>query len=110
MKTSVYVRCVAVAAFAMAPFAAFSQDADTTQACVDAFVAQNFPGQTPIVRVEREKTLGLPLQLSRSASHVKLTAAKRESGLVLATATCTEKKGVITLTPDVAATAVIAAR
>jgi hypothetical protein len=111
MKTSGYVRLLALASFAMAPIAAFSQDTNTTQACVDAFVTQNFPGQETIVKVDRERSLGLPLQLNRSIARVQLKAASLESGAVLASATCTEKKGVITLTAAyVAPTAVIAAR
>ena len=111
MKTSGYIRLLAVASFVMAPFAAYSQDTTSTQACVDAFVAQNFPGQTPIVKVERDGMLRLPLELNRRNSPLKLTAASRESGDVLVTAVCTERNGVVTLAANyVSPVAVIAAR
>jgi hypothetical protein len=111
MKTSVYARSILVASLALAPLAAFSHDKTTSQACVDAFVAQNLPGQTPIIRVDRGQSTVMPLAFGRTVPALKLTAAKLESGAVLAIATCTAKNGVITLTPDiVAASAVIAAR
>ena len=111
MKTSGYIRLLAVGSFVMAPFAAYSQDSSATQACVAAFVAQNFPGQTPIVKVERDGLLRMPLELNRWNSPLKLTAAKRESGEVLVTAVCTKRKGVVTLAADYTnPIAVVAAR
>ena len=98
MKTSVYVRLLAVASVALAPFAAIAQDADVKQACVDAFVAQNFPGQTPVIKVERD-TMRLPLVFNSGSVSMKLSAADG-AGRVLVAATCTEKRGVVTLSPD----------
>lgn len=100
MKTSVCVRLMAVATVALAPFAAFGQDVDTTQSCVDAFVAKNFPGQTPTINIEKESALRVPLSLNARSMTLKLTAASRETGRVLATATCTEKRGVVTILPE----------
>jgi hypothetical protein len=104
MKTSVYVRMMAVASIALTPFAAFGQEADVTQACINAFVAQNFPGQEPIIKVSKEYTLRVPLSLSRGAFSLQLSAASVDTGRVLATATCTEKRGVVKLSPDRSAT------
>lgn len=109
MKTSAYVRVLAVAAVAMAPFAAFGQDTATSQACVDAFVAQNFPGQTPTIKVENDLEVRLPLSLFYSVRSMQLIAADHVSGRVLATATCTHKSGVVKLVPSYSA-ALIAAR
>jgi len=111
MKTSVGVRLMAVASVALAPFAAFGHDTVDTQSCVDAFVAQHFPGQTPIINVEKSSAARLPLALYTGgvAVSVKLTAASRETGRLLATATCTTKRGVVKLSPDNSA-ALIATR
>jgi len=107
MKTSVGVRMLVVASV-LAPLSAFGHGTNSTQSCVDAFVAQNFPGQTPIINVDKQAVM-LPLALYRNGVSVKLTAASRETGRVLATATCTAKKGVVKLIPEYSAT-VIAAR
>ena len=110
MKTSVGVRLVAVASIALAPFAAFGHDASDAQLCADAFVAQNFPGQTPIINVEKNDVVPLPLSLRRRATSVKLTAASRQTGRLLATATCTAKRGVVKLSPQYPAATLISAR
>jgi hypothetical protein len=109
MKTSVYVRLLAVTSLALTPLAAFAQDSDTTKMCIDAFVAQNFPGQTPLINVAKDNSVRVPLALNRGAYILKLSAASRETGRVLATATCTEKRGVVMLSPD-RSSALIAAR
>ena len=109
MKTSVYVRFMVVASLAMAPLAAYSQDREATQACVNAFVAQHFPGQAPIVRLQMGEVRLMPLMMSKSSFSMKLVATNHASGDVLVTATCKEKRGVVTLTSN-HATAVIASR
>ena len=108
MKTSVGVRLMAVASVALAPFAAFGHDTNSSQSCVDAFVAQHFPGQSPIIKVEKD-SVRVPLVLYTNAVSIKLTAASRETGRLLATATCTSKGGVVELSPEYSA-ALISAR
>jgi hypothetical protein len=107
MKTSVGVRLLVVASVALAPFAAFGRDANSTQLCVDAFVAQHFPGQSPIINVEKE-AMRVPLALYSHGASVKLTAASRETGRLLATATCTSKGGAVKLSPEYSAVIVSA--
>jgi len=99
MKTSVYVRMLAVASVALAPFAAFGQDVDPTQACVDAFVAKNFPGQSLTINVSKNG-LRMPVELSGNAVKVRLSAASTESGEVLVSATCIARRGVVKMLQD----------
>jgi hypothetical protein len=98
VKTSAYLRCVAVAAIALTPFAAQADDA-VMDACVKTFVAQNFPGQSPTIRIERTHRYPLPLVLQTSAPRVKLVASDVNTDRVLATATCGEKRGIVTVEP-----------
>ncbi len=107
MKTSRYVRCFAIASIAMAPLAAHSASNGPTKACIEAFVAQNFPGQTPTIKVEKYDSFHSTLAFSVPFS-LKLSAANR-SGEVLASATCKSREGIVTLTSDQTAT-LIAAR
>jgi hypothetical protein len=98
MKTSVYVRALAVASVALAPLASFAQDQDQDQAqmCADAFVAQNFPGQSPTISLDRELTRRAS---SSDSVRMRLSAANRRTGVVLASATCVAKRGVVKLYP-----------
>lgn len=103
MKTFARVLLVAVA---LTPAAAFSKD--NTQACVDAFVAQNFPGQSPVIKVERDTESRLPLALN-SAPTLKLIAADQTSGRVLASALCSAKTSGVKLIQNSSA-AIVAAK
>jgi hypothetical protein len=103
MKTFARVLMVAVA---LTPVAAFSQD--NSEACVAAFVAQNFPGQSPVIKVERETTLRLPLALN-GAPTLKLVAADQTSGRVLASAICTTNGGNVKLVQNSSA-AIVASK
>jgi hypothetical protein len=99
MKTSALVRVVAVAAVAFAPFSVQAQDSEVLNACVDAFVAQNFADKSTTVRFERNYGYQLPLVLQTRAPRVKLVATEKSTDRVLATATCGEKGGIITVEP-----------
>jgi hypothetical protein len=94
MKTSVFVRALAVASVALAPLASFAQDLDQAQMCADAFVAKNFPGRSPTVNWEKDSTLRYA---ASDTVRVRLSAANRQTGVVVATATCVAKHGVVKL-------------
>lgn len=98
MNTSVCIRFVAVAAVALTPFAAHADDA-VMDACVKTFVAQNFPGQSPAIRIERDYGYLMPLVLQNRTPRVKLVASDVNTDRVLATATCGEKRGIVTIEP-----------
>jgi hypothetical protein len=89
---------LAVAVLAVSPMAAYSNDSQVLQSCINAFVAENFPGQSPTIRIEETSGYMLPLQLVKSPK-VKLIANRKVSGEVLATATCSATKGVVTVAP-----------
>jgi hypothetical protein len=99
MKTSAFVRVVAVAAVAIAPLSVHAQDSEVLNACADAFVAQNFADKTTTVRFERNYGYQLPLVLQTRAPRVKLVATEKRTDRVLATAMCGEKAGIITVEP-----------
>jgi hypothetical protein len=99
MKTSALVRMVAVAAVAVAPFSVHAQDSEVMNACVDAFVAQNFADKSTTVRIERNYGYQLPLVLQTRVTRVKLVATEKRTDRVLASATCSEKGGIITVEP-----------
>ena len=101
MKTFRYVRLLAIASVGLTPFAVYSANDVRTQACIDAFVTQNFPGQVPAIKVERDSSINSVLAYSVPFS-LKLTATNR-SGTLLASATCKSKEGVVTVVSDPAA-------
>jgi hypothetical protein len=99
---------LAVASVALAPFAAFGQDADPTQACVNAFVEKNFPGQSPTINVSKDGWR-VPLDLNANAVKVRMSATSAESGEVLVAATCISRRGVVKLFQE-QSSAVLASR
>ena len=97
MKVSGFLSCLALASFAIAPFAAQSADNDSVTACVNAFVADKFADKRTIVRTSGHINL-LPL-MARNNPIVKLAAYDAETGRSLASTTCTTKNGTVTVAP-----------
>ena len=97
MKVSGYLSCLALASFAVAPFAAQSADKDSVNACVNAFVADKFADKRTIVRTS-DHAIPLPL-MARNNPTVKLEAYDAETGRSLASTTCTTKNGTVTVAP-----------
>jgi hypothetical protein len=88
-----------VASIAFAPFAAQAANDQLVESCVKAFVADHFPGQEAIVRIERDRSVTGPLVLRARTSVVQVTASDKETGRTLLTATCSSKDGELTLVP-----------
>jgi hypothetical protein len=107
MQTGSLAKYLALASFAAAPLAAHASDNDVMQQCVKAFTTENFPGRSTHVNAEKQVTLPGPLALHRTP-RVKLEAKGVESGRLLASATCTQKNGTVTVSPA-STTAVVAA-
>jgi hypothetical protein len=90
-----YAQFLAIASVALAPLAAHSQDS-RAQACVDAFIAENFAGQAPIVKLERDDFRASPIAYA-APFEMRLTATSR-AGDVLVTAVCRPSAGAVALT------------
>jgi len=87
MKTLSLVRSAVFATLAIAP-AAFASDVDSIQGCMDSFAARNFADKNVSFVVEGDTRMGLPLQANGGTRQVQLVATERNTGRVLATATC----------------------
>ncbi|HTE43486.1 MAG TPA: hypothetical protein VK629_21885 [Steroidobacteraceae bacterium] len=92
MKSLTLVRLV-VATLAVMPMAAISRDTEVLQSCINTFVTENFPGQSPTIRIEDNVGSILPLQFK--PTRMKLVANSKLSGEVLATAVCNLDKGIV---------------
>ncbi|MBC7983879.1 MAG: hypothetical protein H7Y02_08500 [Candidatus Obscuribacterales bacterium] len=99
MKISARIRLIALAAIVVAPLAAHSDDNQTIQSCIDAFVAKNFADQAPTTRIENDYASPLPLIAQNRAQRVKLVASYKASRRVLMTATCNGQDGTVTVLP-----------
>ena len=88
MKTSMLIKYAAIAALAAAPAIA-SAAAGPIEACMNTFVAQNFPqAKASYVMTNENSFLRVPLALNSGTYQVLLRANDRHSGKLLGTATC----------------------
>jgi hypothetical protein len=91
MKSKLAIACAA-AALSLTSFAASAADTDSVRACMESFVAQNFPDRVVSFQVKNDRT-ALPLIASTGTRSVELIATGKTSGRVIATATCKVKEG-----------------
>jgi hypothetical protein len=97
MKKSGYLSSLAVAAFAIAPLSAQSADNAVVDACVTAFVAEQFAGKRTVLRTN-DHAVVLPL-IARATQQVHLAAYDADTGRQLLTTTCSAKNGTVTVAP-----------
>jgi D-serine deaminase-like pyridoxal phosphate-dependent protein len=91
MKT-VSIRTAMLASLAFAP-AAFATDAASIQGCMDSFAARHFADSKVTFAIEGDTGFSVPLVARGGTRQVQLVATARNTGRVLATATCAIRDG-----------------
>lgn len=98
MKFMTLLKIAACASVALAPAMVQAGDRAAIEACAKSFIAEQFPDRVTSVRIEAPVRLHSPL-IVRAETTVRLVATGRQSGRVVATATCNMKDGSVTVLP-----------
>jgi hypothetical protein len=81
------------AALSLPSFGALAAEPDPIRACMDTFVAQNFPDRVVSYRVKAERPASPLLIAFPGTQYVDLVATVKATGEVIASATCKVKPG-----------------